>query len=119
MKGGNEYREGKAGNSDIRPYDSEECKAKYERSKRGIIREDLNLTGNDTDTEIVPRITCSRTTRIQHNELSREAQAAIDAREIAELDAQLECFGIHDNITPKRPHRKNHCRAESNNALPP
>ena len=83
------------------------------------MREDLNLTENDTDTEIVPHITCSRITWIQHNELSREAQAAIDTREIAELDAQLECFGIYDNITQKQPHCKNHCRAESNNALPP
>lgn len=101
------------------PYDSKERKVKYERSKQGIMREDLNLTGNDTDTVIVLCITQSRTTRIRHDELSREAQTAIDAREIAELDAQLECFGIHDNITQKRPHCKNDCRAKSNNALPP
>lgn len=73
-------------------------RAIYERSKRGIMREDLHLSGNDTDTEIVPRITRSRATWIQH-ELSREAQAAIDAREIANLETQLERPEIHDNIT--------------------
>lgn len=65
------------------------------------MREDLNLIGNDINTEIVPRITRFCTTRIRHNELSCEAQVqvTIDVRKIAELDAQLESFGIYDNIT--------------------
>lgn len=69
------------------------------------MREDLNLSGNDTDTEIVPRITRARANRVRHEELSPEAQAALDAREIADLDAQLERFEIHDNVTQRR-HRK-------------
>lgn len=58
----NEYREGKAGGeSDIRPYDEVERKARYERAKFGVMREGLNLNGEDTDTEVMPRVTRART----------------------------------------------------------
>lgn len=53
------------------------------------MKEDLNLTGNDTDIKIVHYITRSCITWIQHNKLSCEAQMAIDAREIIDLDAQF------------------------------
>ena len=40
LKGGNEYREGRAGNSAIRPYNSKERKKRYARRKAGFRPDD-------------------------------------------------------------------------------
>lgn len=97
MKGRNKYCKGKAGgNSDIHLYDFKKHKDKYKQS------EDLNLSRNDTNTEIVPCIICSCMTWIQYEKLSREAQVALDERKMADLNAHLERFEIHDNITQRR-----------------
>lgn len=105
LDGGNEYREGKAGGeSDIRPYDEGERKARYERAKVGVMREDLNLNGEDTDTEVMPRMTRART-QATHAQLSEEQQARQDAREIHDLNAQIARLDISENVTQRR-HRR-------------
>lgn len=63
-----------------------ERKARYERAKVGVMREDLNLNGEDTDTEVMPRVTRART-QATHAQLSEEQQARQDAREIQDLNA--------------------------------
>ncbi len=46
LKGGNEYREGRAGNSAIRSYNSEERKERYARRKAGFRPGDDDVEGS-------------------------------------------------------------------------
>ena len=66
------------------------------------MEEDLNLSGSDINMEIVPCITRARANQACHEEFSLETQAALNAMEIADVDAQSERFEIHDNVTQRR-----------------
>ncbi len=68
------------------------------------MREDLNLSGEDTDEEVMPRVTRTRT-RAVHAQLSEEQQAIQDAPEIHDLDAQIARLEISKNVTQRRPRR--------------
>ena len=68
------------------------------------MRENLNLSGEDTDHEVIPRITRAWT-RITCAELSTEEQARQDEREIQDLNAQLAHLEIGKNVTQRRSRR--------------
>ena len=68
------------------------------------MRENLNLNGEDTDTEVMPRVTRAQT-QVTHAQLSEEQQARQDAREIQDLNAQIGCLDISENLTQRR-HRQ-------------
>lgn len=82
--------------------DEVERKARYERAKVGVIREDLNLNVENTNTEVMPRVTRARTQATQA-QLSEEQQARQDAREIQDLNAQIVRLDVSSgNVTQRR-----------------
>lgn len=65
------------------------------------MREDLNLSGEDTDCEVIPQITRART-QVARAELFREEQGRQDDREVQDLNAQLGNLEIGKNVTQRR-----------------
>lgn len=66
------------------------------------MQEDLNLSSNNTNIKIIPYVTQVCANRVCYKELSFKAQAALDARKIADLNTQLEGFEIYNNVTQKQ-----------------